>query len=577
MNTLTTDFSLIEQAVKDYEPLWQKDYDPSVDRHFDPPASTIKQTMLDILGRCPDDPFIYVEDDIISRKTADEQANRFGNALLSLDAKKGERVSLIVSNRPEVIYGFMACYKTGLVAAAYNQRCTSYEICSSIDTVGSSVVVIEQDQAHKVIDALAKGGCASVKSVVVIDKPTDEMERAGNAKVYSFEALVSGADPKEPEVEVCPADNAILLFTGGTTGVSKGVCATHGHMVREIKTMHHWASPALKTPDPSVLICMPLTHIMGINYGIHWQVINGGSCIFAKGVHCDEIIESFEKYRPTMWATLPTLLHCVSLDERLGTCPYKDLEFVIFGGSFISYETLKTLSTNTNACFAESYGMSESFGFVSANPVLTGGKLGSIGIPISGIDMLIVDAQDGLKPCPPGERGEIVFRGEQIAKNYWNNPEETAKAIKGGWMYTGDIGYMDEDGYFYIVDRKKDMIVVSGFNVFPKDIDECLMQHPAVADACTIGVPDAHSGNRPKSFGVLKKDCFATEDELRAWCKQRLVAYKAPRYIEFIDAIPTTKNRKQDRNLLREREAKRTQSTACQAGGIAKNGSEKES
>ena len=144
-------------------------------------------------------------------------------------------------------------------------------------------------------------------------------------------------------------------------------------------------------------------------------------------------------------------------------------------------------------------------------------------------------------------------------------------------LYTGDIGYMDEDGYFYIVDRKKDMIVVSGFNVFPKDIDECLMQHPAVADACTIGVPDAHSGNRPKSFVVLKNDCFATEDDLRAWCKQRLVAYKAPRYIEFIDAIPTTKNRKQDRNLLREREAKRTQSTACQAGGIAKNGSEKES
>ena len=577
MDTLTTDFSLIEQAVKDHEPLWQKDYDPSVDRHFDPPASTIKQTMLDILERCPDDPFIYVEDDIITRKAADGQASRLGNALLSLGAKKGERVSLIVSNRPEIIYGFMACYKTGLVAAAYNQRCTSYEICGSIDTVGSSVVVIEQDQARKVIDALAKGGCASVRSVIVIDKPTDEIERAGSAKVYSFEALVSEADPKEPEAEVYPADNAILLFTGGTTGVSKGVCATHGRMVREIKTMHHWAAPALKTPDPSVLICMPLTHIMGINYGIHWQVINGGSCIFAKGVHCDEIIESFERYRPTMWATLPTLLHCVSLDERLGTCPYKDLEFVIFGGSFISYETLKTLSTNTNACFAESYGMSESFGFVSANPVLTGGKLGSIGIPISGIDMLIVDAQDGLKPCPPGERGEIVFRGEQIAKNYWNNPEETAKAIKGGWMYTGDIGYMDEDGYFYIVDRKKDMIVVSGFNVFPKDIDECLMRHPAIADACTIGVPDAHSGSRPKSFVVLRKGCFATEDDLRAWCKQRLVAYKAPRYIEFIDAIPTTKNRKQDRNLLREREAKRAQGAACQAEGIAKNSSEKES
>lgn len=556
------DFSLLAQAVSTYEPLWVKGYDPGVERDFEAPVTTIKQTMLEIMQRAADTPFIFIDDEVIARAYANEQANRIGNALLALGAEKGERVSLVVSNRPEITYGFMACYKTGLVAAAFNQRCTSEEICSSINTVTSSVVIIEQENACKVIDALREGECPSVRIVAVIDSEETQADAVGNVMIYSFEALVSAADSHEPSVEVLPSDNAIILFTGGTTGVSKGVCATHASMVQEIKAMHHWAAPALATADPKVLICMPLTHIMGINYGIHWQIINGGSCVFSEGVHCDEIICSFERYRPTMWATLPTLLHSVSLDPRLGTCAYKDLELVIFGGSYISLETLNTLRSKTKACFAESYGMSESFGFVSANPVIGGGKLGSIGLPLSGIDMLVVDAQNGLAPCAPNERGEIVFSGEQIAKSYWNNPKETAKAIRCGWMYSGDIGYMDEDGYFYIIDRKKDMIVVSGFNVFPKDIDECLMKHPAVANACTIGVPDVHSGERPKSFVVLKRDSNTTEEELRSWCKKHLVAYKVPRYVEFVDSIPTTRNRKQDRVLLRKLEAEKRQGIA---------------
>lgn len=554
MNELKHDGALLEKALSSCEPLWAKSYDADVRRDYDPGDTTIKQTMLDIMARSADAPFIYIDDEVIARLYADEQANRLGNAMLDLGAQKGERVSLIISNRPEITYGFMACYKTGLVAAAFNQRCTSHEICSSINTVGSSIVIIEQEHVCKLVDALEKGECPSVRSVIVIDAVGKDLKHAGEVALYSYDSLLDVANPSEPAIEVGPCDNAIILFTGGTTGVSKGVCATHADMVREIKTMHHWAAPALTTPDPKVLICMPLTHIMGINYGVHWQIINGGSCVFAEGVHCDEIIDSFERYHPTMWAALPTLLHCVSLDERLGSCPYKDLEFVIFGGSFISSETLNTLKSNTKACFAESYGMSESFGFVSANPVASSGKLGSVGLPISGIDMLVVDTQDGVTPCKPNERGEIIFRGRQIAKSYWNNPVETAKAIRGGWMYSGDIGYMDDDGFFYVVDRKKDMLVVSGFNVFPKDIDECLMQNPAVADACTIGVPDPHSCERPKSFVVLKEGQVIGEEELRIWCRERLVAYKVPRYVEFIDVIPTTRNRKQDRALLRRQE-----------------------
>lgn len=563
----------MEEAVARYEARWQSHCDAGVSRRCDIEGSTVKQTMLDLLARAADQPLIETESEVVSRAEADRRACRLGNALLSLGLKKGERVSLVVSNRPEIVYGFMACYKTGLIAAAFNQRCTSCEICGSIDTVGSSALLIEAENLPKVLEVVEQGGCPTLRDIVVIEDAADAAANAsavgaavdavdgvapaapsaaGSVRIHAYEDLVRQASADEPAVDVRPEDGAILLFTGGTTGVSKGVCATNWQITAELRLMHHWCAPALKTPDPSVLIVMPMTHIMGINYGVHWQLINGGCCVISDGVRCDQIVSALDHFKPTMWAALPTLLHSLGLNEQFMHSAYKDLELVIFGGSFIAQETLKRLSAGTKACFVESYGMSESFGFVSANPALSGGKLGSIGLPLSCTDMLVVDLETGRVPLEPGVRGEIVFRGRQVAAEYWQNPEETAKTIRGGWVYSGDIGYMDEDGFFYVVDRKKDTIVVSGFNVFPKDIDERLMSHPDIVDACTIGVPCVHSGERPKSYIVLREGSQLTEQEIIAYCKEELVAYKAPKYMEFVDEIPKTKNRKQDRKILRK-------------------------
>ena len=543
----------LDEAVRRFEPLWRTNYDPQVSRDFNPGPETIKQRILANLERLGEEPLIYFRDLVVTRREADLHACAVANALIDLGIRKGERVSLIMANRPEIVYGFMACYKAGYVAAAYNQRCTSLEISSSVNTVGSSVVFIEGAHLEKIAVPVREGRCPTVRAIVVLDEYDASLD--AGVPVLPYEDFVAGASTAEPDVEVTPDDPAIVLFTGGTTGVSKGVCATQGKVTHELRIMHHWAAPALAAnPDPRVLICMPMTHIMGINYGVHWQLINGGSTVVAEGAHAEEIISSFIKYEPTMWAALPTLLHTASLDERLGQTPYKDLDLIIFGGSFIAMETMHRLTSQTRAKFAESYGMSESFGFVTANPVMSQGKLGSVGLPISTTDLLIVDLEEGVKPLEPGERGEIIFRGPQVATEYLNNPEETAKAIRGGWMYSGDIGYMDEDGFFYVVDRKKDMIEVSGFNVFPKEIDELLMTHPCIADACTIGVPNEHSCERPKSFVVLRPGCDLTEAEVIAFCKKSLVAYKAPKFVEFVDEIPKTRNRKQDRAILRKRE-----------------------
>ncbi len=552
-------FLSLEEAVQRYNNLWEKANDPEVSRTFTQTHDTIRECMAAIMETPQaDEPLIFFGDEVITRREADRQANKIANALTEVGVVKGRRVSIIMANRPEIVEVFIACYKTGFIAAPYNQRCTSPEIQGAIRTAGSSTVFIEYRQLEKIYAPIMEGDCPSVHRIVVLDWPKDrEIPEDLPVPVYDFDTFVAEAPDTEPEFKANPNDGALLLSTGGTTGVSKGCVQTQSRMVFELQAMANWVQHMLTRPNPRVLICMPMTHIMGINYGINWQMINGGGTIIANGHRPEDIVDAFARYEPTMWGALPTLIHAISFDERLPETSYKDLDLVIFGGSFISTETLNNMLSKTRASFIESYGMTESFGFVTANPARSMGKVGSIGLPLSSTDVLIVDTEDKSRALEPGQYGEIAFRGPQVIDGYWNNPEETAKALVNGWMYSGDIGYMDEDGYFYITDRKKDIIVVSGFNVFPKEIDELLMSHPAIADACTIGVPNAHSGERPKSFIVLKPGYSLTPEEVIAFCKETLVAYKAPKFVEFVSEIPKTKNRKQDRALLRKREEER--------------------
>ncbi len=562
----------LDEAARSLESLWLESYDEGVFRTFAQKHATIKEAMLAHLkdgGAAR--PLIRHRGECVTRAQADEAACRLANGLMSRGVEAGDRVSIVVSNRPEVVVSFMACYKAGFVAAAYNQRCTAREIVGSMAIVASRVLIVERETLPKVLPAIREGALPRLGLVVVLDG--DERDAASSGvSAAGYERLLREGAPVEPDVAVSADDDAILLFTGGTTGVSKGCCQTHGRMVFELECMGNWCAPALKTPYPSFLVCMPMTHIMGINYGVNWQLVNGGSVVIGDGHKPADIVYALNAYRPTAWAALPTLLHSVSADASLESSGYRDLELVIFGGSFIAKDTIEALRVRTNASFVESYGMSESFGFVTCNPVRSMGKVGSIGLPVSETDVLVVDLETGTRVLGANERGEIVFRGPQVVREYWRNPEETALALREGWLFSGDIGYRDEDGYLYLVDRKKDTIVVSGFNVFPKEIDETLMAHPDVVDACTIGVPDEHSGERPKSFVVLRPGAKLDAGELISFCKRSLVAYKAPKHLEEIAQIPKTKARKPDRAALRREEERRRAASADAdpAGSAAK-------
>ncbi|MBQ3386195.1 MAG: acyl--CoA ligase, partial [Eggerthellaceae bacterium] len=442
MATEQVDTMSLEEAVARYDKLWRAAYDEEVGRTFTQTHQTIRECMdAWMQTELADEPLIYFEDRVITRREANEQANRLANALFEVGAVKGRRVSIIMANRPEIVETFMACYKGGFIAAPFNERCTSREIQGAIRTAGSSTVIIEYAQFEKIFAPVEEGDCPCVHRIIVLDWPAERpLPEHVPVPVYDYADLVSGANPEEPAVEILPDDEALLLYTGGTTGVPKGCCQTQRRMTFELQAMHHWAHHVLKHPDPRTLICMPMTHIMGINYGINWQMINGGSTIIVDGHKAHHIIDAFNRFEPTMWAALPTLIHSISFDPELSATTYRNLDFVIFGGSFIAKETLHNMIAKTDASFIESYGMTESFGFVTANPAKSMGKVGSIGLPISSTDVLIVDTEDGTKALPPNHYGEIIFRGPEVIDEYWNNPEETAKAIRNGWMYSGDIG-----------------------------------------------------------------------------------------------------------------------------------------
>ena len=564
--------SALDEAVDRFAPLWEAAYDKGVSRRFTAPGKTIKECILRNLEGHESDTFIRFGEESITRGRADELSCRLANALGDVGVVPGDCVSIIVSNRPEIVYSFTACYKAGFVAAAYNQRSTACEIYAAVQSAESTAVIIERDQLDKVLGFYLNGDFDTVRALVVVDggegysasvDGATEEALAGRT-IVSFEDLIARGSSDEPAYEVKPDDFAVQLFTGGTTGKSKGLRQTQGALAFEIQDMGAWTGSALHGRLADILVCMPMTHVMGINYGIHWQLINGGSVIITSRTKSDEIVADVDRYKPTVWATLPALLLAVSHEEGVADTAFRDLDLIIFGGSFMPKETLVSFKNVTQAPFVNSYGMSESFGFVSCNPVGSVrdegkvGKIASIGVPIAETDMLIVDLDDGTEPMDPGHCGEIVFRGPQCAKEYWKNPAETAHAIRNGWVYSGDIGYMDEDGYFFIVDRKKDMISVGGFNVFPSEIDNVLSTHPAVKEVCTIGVPDERSGERAKAFVSLKAGCESSEEELRAYCKHFLVAYKAPKYIEFIDEIPKTKAHKPNRAALKRLEESRS-------------------
>jgi long-chain acyl-CoA synthetase len=376
------------------------------------------------------------------------------------------------------------------------------------------------------------------------------------------ELLESTSKRTLPRVAIHPDDPALIQFTGGTTGIPKGAVLTHGNIVAATLQCSLWGSMFTKlTPaaEKNVMAVLPFFHIYGTIVVLNWAVFNCATTILAPRFEIDEIMGLLANFRQiTFFPAVPTMVNAVINHPRAAELELgKKLGLFNSGGGPMPVELIEQ-AQDMGINYGEGWGMSETTSLGMANPVLGLKKTGSIGIPYPDMDVRLVDIESGREDVPRGKPGELIVRGPLVMKGYWNNPEETAGQLKEGWLYTGDIAVQDEDDYFAIVDRKKDMIIAGGYNIYPREIDEVLYQHPDIVDACSIGVPDAYRGETVKAFVVPRADVDLTAEDVIDFCRRKLAAYKAPKIVEFRQELPKSAVGKILRRALREDDQKKT-------------------
>lgn len=534
---------------------WHKFYDPQVPVSFTFPKIPLKELFRRNVMDYPEKPYLIINDLMFSYSTVNMLVNGLANYLLHIGVKKGDRVALMMPNIPQYVIGFHACMKIGAILVPTNFQYTRHELEHTFKDSTPKVVVVMAAFAANVID-LHESGTYQFQKILTVQLQNMPIEVKPCSAAIDFNEAIQGlADFSEPNIEVLPEDLAILQYTGGTTGVSKGCCLSNANIVAMALQTTTCINAKCPLNDIKTLAAIPLYHIYGENTNINVCLISGGTMVLVPDpTNPLNILEAVKKHQPTVWASVPAMIIGVNNHPQTPNYDIGSIKVIIGGSSPIAVEALRKFEALSGGTIIEGYGLSESSNVLTVNPT-DKRKVGTVGVPMANVDIRLVDLETGTKDVPLGEPGELIAKGPQVMSGYWQNQAETDNAIRDGWLYTGDIATMDADGFITIVDRKKDMIICSGFNVYPRDIDEVLYTHPKVLETCCIGVPDEKRGESPKAYVVLKPEETASAEELLAFCRERLTGYKIPRYIEFINELPRTQVGKPDRKALKEIDA----------------------
>ncbi|HEX6711066.1 MAG TPA: long-chain fatty acid--CoA ligase [Rubrobacter sp.] len=474
-------------------------------------------------------------------------------SLSASGVSKGDRVALMLPNCPQYVISFLATVRLGAIVTQINPMYVEREIEHILNDSGAETIVVYADVYGRVKTILPG---TQLQNVIVVDfKGEPQGLDRGHRSFGDF--LASDADPA-PEVEIDPPEDvAALQYTGGTTGVSKGAMLTHRNLVANVQQT---IDVFVRNPDQfagrKCVGALPFFHIYGLTCVMLFGIRLGVNQILLPRFEVEEVLIVFDKDRPTMFSGVPTMyMALLASGADLRRHHLHDVQIFNSGGSALPVSLKRSFEEQVGKPLFEGYGLSEASPVTHNNPPFLGrGREGSIGIPIPSTDARIVDVESGETEMPIGESGELIIKGPQVMKGYLNMPDETATTLRDGWLYTGDVAKMDEDGYFYIVDRKKDMIVASGYNVYPREIEEVLFEHPDVAEAVAIGVPDEYRGETVKAFVVKRSGASVTEEEVLVFCKERLAAYKAPKTVEFREELPKSTVGKLLRRVLADEE-----------------------
>jgi len=532
---------------------WLQSYDKGVPADIEVPDVPVRDFFRHNVKKFPDKPYLIFGDESLSYSQVNRYACRLANAMASLGVEKGDRVAFLMPNIPQHVIAMQAGYKAGTINVGLNPLYTVPELKQQVNDCGAKVMIVPAMFAEKA-QSLQQDPDSSLETVIVIN--TGEAGGShGREGIYDFDALVQHASAEEPDVAIHPDDVAMLQYTGGTTGVSKGCCLTNANILAMCRQHGEWIATACPPEQMRNLCVIPLFHVYGWNTNVNMTLFGGGTIILVPQPDPDLILKNINQHEPTVWCTVPRLVNALIHHPETPGSKLKNIKGFFCGSAPLPAEEIKRLKEISGAAVMEGYGSSETTNILSINPVAAP-KIGSVGLPLPNTVIKIVDVEDGTREMPLGEPGEIIARGPQIMKEYWQNPKETEHVFNAeGYLFTGDIGYMDAEGHIFIVDRKKDMIIRSGFNVYPRDVDEVIYQLEQVRESCTVGVPHEKTGETVKTYIALKPGASLSAEAVQEHCKTQLAAYKIPEFIKFVDDVPKTGIGKFDRKALREQQA----------------------
>ena len=569
---------------------WFTSYDPGVPHTLDYPAIPLHHFLKVTAARHPS-AVATIFGAVVAHRLLeasltyaelDRLADRFAAGLQALGVRKGDRVGLLLPNCPQFVIAFYGALRAGAVVVPCNPLYTAPELRRQLADSGTETLVA-LSRLQGVARAARDG--TTVRSVILTNIKeyfppllralfTVARERREGYRTtidpaageHLFTDLVRAGTALRP-VDVRPEETAILQYTGGTTGVPKGAVLSHRALVANVRQSRSW-NPTLAEGRERGVDVMPLFHVYGLTVIMGVSVATATAMVLIPRFDLEHVLLAIHRHRPRSFAGAPRIYVAAASAPSLARYDLRSVEVFQSGSAPLPMEVQTRFEKQAGGGrVLEGYGLTEAGPVTHSTPRKGQRKLGSIGVPIPDVDAKIVDLETGTRDLPIGEAGELVVRGPNLMDGYYNRLDETALALRDGWLYTGDVAHMDEDGYFYIVDRKKELIIVSGYNVYPREVEEALYAHPAVLEAAAIGIPDAARGEVVKAFVVLRPGASATGEELRAHCASSLARFKIPAVIEFRTDLPKSTVGKVLRSALaaEERTARAARATT---GGL---------
>ena len=540
---------------------WLAHYDEGVPHKIDYRQVTLPQILAANISNYPERNALNFMGFQLSYTEFGEMIDRFAAALAGFGITKGDRVAILLPNTIPCVVAYHATLKLGAVVVMNNPLYTDRELIHQLSDSGAICLVTLDLMADRMVALRTRTAIRQIVYTSFADYlpsalkaarlvPTADVTPADD--LYPWCDLLKKQMPLKEITSLSMNDMAMLQYTGGTTGLAKGAMLTHGNLSRQLQQVDAWFPVFSREQDEVMLGALPFFHVMGLTTSMNYALYLAWSNVLIPKPQPDHLIDTIARFKPGFVSMVPTMYIGILRHPKVDELDLSFIKGCFSGSAPLPVEVMNEFRSRTGTTISEGFGLSETCPVTHINPYSGKTKIGSIGLPLPDTECRLVDLVDGVSDVPLGEAGELIVKGPQVMAGYWNRPEETAATLRDGWLYTGDIATMDYEGYFYIVDRKKDMIISGGYNVYPREIDEVFFTHPKVTEACAVGVPHPTRGEQIKVFAVLKSGETATEAEMIHFCRERLAAYKLPTKVTFCEELPKSTVGKVLRKDLRQ-------------------------